>query len=229
MRKNGSRLISLRQYKFTDLFLFAVILIVFDLVVFFATAWLADQATMYMFSLTVPMVLLIMMRWDWRAIFFAVGDAVFLTVLHNPTVWQSYLSYAIGDASILLLLIPMRYIGKQKIAKKWYLTVLFVAVGWLISNLVCSTVQCICGLNFVGALLANISFGVTGLMSLALGIVLILILRKLDGMFEDQISYLKRLDKERRERMRIDEYGEEPIDIDEETLSILRRRDEDLE
>ena len=36
MRKNGSRMISIRQYRLTDLFLFAVILVVFELVVHFA-------------------------------------------------------------------------------------------------------------------------------------------------------------------------------------------------
>lgn len=229
MRKNGSRLISLKQYRATDLFLFAAILVIFDLFVHFATVWLADAATMYMFALTVPMVLLIMMRWGWQAIFFAVGDAILLSVLNNPAVWQSYLSYSLGNAAILLLLIPMHFIGKQKIAGKWYLTALFVVLGWIISNLVCSIVQWICGVGFVAAILSNISFGVNGLLALVLGVVILMILRKLDGMFEDQIHYLKRLDNERKERMSIDEFGETPIEIDEDTLSILKKRDEELE
>lgn len=229
MRKNGSRLISLQRYRATDLFLFAVILVIFDLLVHFATLWLADAASVYMFALTVPIVLLVMIRWGWQAIFFAVGDALLLTALNNPTVWQSYFAYSIGNAAILLLLIPVHLIGKQKIAGTWYLTALFVVLGWIISNLVCSVVQCIFGVSFVAALLANISFGVNGLLALAIGMVLLLILRKLEGMFEDQIHYLKRLDEERKEMMRIDEFGEVPIEIDEDTLSILMKRDEELE
>lgn len=229
MRKNGSRLISLKQYRATDLFLFAVILVIFDLLVHFATRWLADAASIYMFALTVPVVLLIMMRWGWQAIFFAVGDAVLLTVLNNPTVWQSYLSYGLGNAAILLLLIPLHYIGKQKIAGKWFLTALFVVLGWILSNLVCSLVQCACGENFAMALLGNISFGANGLLALAIGLVLLLILRRLDGMFEDQIHYLKRLDEERRSMMLADEFGEKPVEIDEDTLSILKKRDDELE
>lgn len=229
MRKNGSRLISLKRYRATDLFLFAVILVIFDLLVHFATKWLADAATIYMFALTVPIVLLIMMRWGWQAIFFAVGDAVLLTVLNNPAAWQSYLSYGLGNASLLLLLFLMRSIGKQKIAGKWYLTALFVVLGWIISNLVCTVVQWICGVGFVAALLSNISFGANGLLALVIGVVLLLILRRLDGMFEDQKHYLKRLDDERKEKMRIDEFGDEPIEIDEDTLSILKRRDDEWE
>ena len=229
MRKNGSRLISLKQYKFNDLFLFAVILIVFDLVVHFATAWLADAAAMYMFSLTVPIVLLIMVRWGWPAVFYAIGDAILLTVLNNPTVWQSYLAYILGNSALMLLLIPLHFIGKQKIAGKWYLTALFVVLGWVISNLVCSIVQWICGIDFVVALASNVSFSVNGLLSLVLGVVLMLILRRLDGMFEDQIHYLKRLDDERKELARRDEFGDEPIEIDEDAMSILKRRYDDLE
>lgn len=229
MRKNGSRLISLKQYKFNDLFLFAVILIVFDLVVHFATLWLGDRATNYMFSLTVPIVLLIMVRWGWPAVFYAIGDAILLTVLNNPTVWQSYLAYILGNSALMLLLIPMHFMGKQKIAGKWYLTALFVVLGWVISNLVCSIVQWICGIDFVVALASNVSFSVNGLLSLVLGVVLMLILRRLDGMFEDQIHYLKRLDDERKELARRDEFGDEPIEIDEDTMSILKRRYDDLE
>lgn len=229
MRKNGSRLISLKQYKFNDLFLFAVILIAFDLIVHFATIWLADDAAIYAFALTVPMVLLIMMRWGWQAVFFAVGDAILLTVLNNPTVWESYLSYILGNSTILLLLIPMRYIGKQKIAEKWPLTVLFVILGWLISNFSYTIIQWICGVDFVWALKSNFTFNMTGLLALAMGIVIMLIMRKLDGLFEDQIHYLKRLDDERRDLARRDEFGDEPIEIDEDTMSILKRRYDDME
>ena len=56
----------------------------------------------------------------------------------------------------------------------------------------------------------------------------ILIVRKLDGMFEYQKSYLRRLDDERKEKMRRDEYGDEPVEIDEESLSILKRWDDGL-
>lgn len=228
MRKNGSRLISFRQYRTTDLFLFAIILIVFDLISHVATAWLADAATIYAFSLTVPFVLIIMMRWGWQAIFFAVGDAVLLTALNNPAVWQSYISYAVGSAAILLLLIPLHYIGKQKIAGEWFFSAMLVVLGWLIMNLVTALMQFICGESFLSSFLGNIGFSMSGLMSLVIGLTLILILRRLDGMFEDQKHYLLRLDKERKELAQIDQFGEQPIEIDEETLSILNKRDDDM-
>ena len=53
MRKNGSRLISLKQYKMTDLFVFAVILVAFDLIAHFAPLAMKGAAD-YIFLLTVP-------------------------------------------------------------------------------------------------------------------------------------------------------------------------------
>ena len=64
-------------------------------------------------------------------------------------------------------------------------------------------------------------------MSLFAAVAVLLIMRKLDGMFEDQKSYLKRVDKERRDRMKYDGFGDEPVEIDEESLSILNK-DNDL-
>ena len=218
----------MRQYRATDLFLFAAIFVVFDLLSHFA-AVLLPEAAMYMFALTVPMVVLVMMRWGWWSVFFAVGDGLLLTVLNSPAVWQNYLIYGIGHAAILLLLIPLHYIGKQKIAGKWYLSALLVILAWILMNLAITVLQTVFGGDFVQSFLANIGFGLNGLLALALGIVIILVLRRLDGMFEDQVHYLKRLDNERKELMRADEYGEEPIEISEDTLSILRKRDKDLE
>lgn len=228
MRKNGSRLISLKRYRATDLFLFTVILAIFDLLAHFAIVLLPGGA-FYMFTLTVPIVLLMMMRWGWWGVLYAIFDGVVLSALNAPNVWQNYLSYSIGNAAILLLLIPLHYIGKQKIAGKWYLTALFVVLGWLVMNLFTSFVQFICGEGFLSSLLGNMGFGLTGFMSLAVGMILLLVLRKLDGMFEDQIHYLKRLDEERKEQMRLDEFGEKPVEIDEDTLSILKKRDEELQ
>lgn len=227
MRKNGSRLISLKQYRLTDLFLFAVILAAFDLIAHFAPMAFGRGA-MFTITLTVPIVVMVMMRWGWPAIFFAVGDGLLQAILNNTHIWQSYLCYAVGFGSICLLLIPLKFIDKQKIAGKWYFSALFVVSAWVIMNLVLTCVQTACGYGFVGSLLLNIGLSGTGGLSLGVGIVIILVMRRLDGMFEDQKHYLKRLDDERKEKARRDEFGDEPIDIDDETMSILRKHDDDL-
>ena len=226
MRKNGSRLISVKQYKTTDLVIFAVILIIFDLLAHYASILFSGNV-IYSFCLTVPITLLIMIRWGWCSVFFAVGDALLLTIVNNPAIWQSYLCYGVGNASLMLLLIAVKLVGKKRIASKWYFTSLFFVSGWVLQNLTITIMNAICGFPFVAYLSLNFGFGITGVLSLAMGLVITLVLRKLDGMYEDQIEYLKRLKGEREEKQRLAERGEDVLEFDEEDFAILNK-DNDL-
>lgn len=226
MRKNGSRLISVKQYRATDLFIFALILIIFDLLVHYTPMLFSGEA-IFSFCLTVPITLLIMIRWGWCSVFFAVGDAVLLTVINNPSMWQSYLCYGVGNASLMLLLLATKFIGKKRITSKWYFTALFFICGWVVQNMTISVMNAICGFSFVSCLGLNFGFGITGALSLAMGLVITMVMRRLDGMYEDQIEYLKRIKGEREEKKRLAERGEDAIEIDEESLAILNK-DNDL-
>lgn len=226
MRKNGSRLISIGQYRLTDLFLFAVILIVAELLAFYAPRLFPNNAD-FVFSLMVPIVLLVMMRWGWPSVFYAVGDGLLVCLLNmgNENFNNSLFGvYVIGNAFIAFSLIMTKFPGKEKIAGKWYFSVLFVIVGWLAVFLGRACAGACFGLGFVNVLQSQL----WDLLSLAVGIALILILRRLDGMFEDQKHYLLRVEKEKREKMKRDTFGDEPVEIDEESLSILNKRDNDL-
>ena len=228
MRKNGSRLISIKQYRFTDLFLFAVILVVFDIIAHFAAQAFAGAA-MFTFTLTVPIVLLVMMRWGWPSVFYAVLDGIMLSLLNNIGSWQSYLSFSIGNCFMMLLLLATKFIGKEKIRSKWYFSVLFVVAGWVLMNLGITIVQSIVGYNFLSQFIVNFGMGANGLLSLAMAIVIIVVMRRLNGMFEDQKHFLLRLDEERKELARRDTFGDQPIEIDKESLSILMRDDDGLD
>ncbi|MBD5631987.1 MAG: hypothetical protein HDP34_01995 [Clostridia bacterium] len=225
MRKNGSRLISIRQYRLTDLFLFAVILVVAEVITFYVPK--PASSTIYSFSLAVPIILMVMMRWGWWSVFFAAGDGLLITLLRLNSEGYTPKLFAInvvGNLFIMLLLLAVKFFGKDKIAGKWYFSALFAVLGWVLVFLGKATVSAICGFSFVGALVGQL----WDLLSLAIAIIVVLVMRRLDGMFEDQISYLKRIDKERKDKMRYDSYGDEPIDIDEESLSILNKKDDDL-
>lgn len=226
MRKNGSRLISVKQYRTTDLVIFAAIIIIFDLLAHYAPMLFSGEI-IYSFCLTIPITLLIMIRWGWCSVFFAIGDALLLTVINNPSVWQSYLCYGVGNASIMLLLILIKLVGKKKITSTWYFTSLFVICGWVVQNLTITVMNAICGYSFVSYLGSNFGFGITGVLSLAMGLVITLVLRRLDGMLEDQMEYLKRLKGERDEKRRLAERGEDVLEFDEESFAILNK-DNDL-
>ena len=228
MRKNGSRLISVKQYRATDLTIFALITIVSELLGYFATVWFSGVAD-FTLSLVIPITCLVLVRWGWQATFFPIiGGAVFCLV--GKLGVNYYATYCLGGTFIMLMLLPAKLIGVDRIRSKWYFTALFAVGAWLCVYLGRSVLWAISyAISPVEG--ATALTGFTGfwldIMSLFAGVAVLLIMRKLDGMFEEQKSYLKRMDKERKDRMRYDSFGDEPVEIDEEALSILNR-DNDL-
>ena len=222
MRKNGSRLISIRQYRLTDLFLFAAILVAAELLAFYAPRMFPNSSD-FTVSFMVPIVLLVMMRWGWPSVFYPIISGVLYCGL-NKMEPRMYAVYIIGNACISAMLLATKFFGKEKIAGKWYFSALFVVLGWLAVFLGRAIVSECFGIGFVAAVIGHL----WELLSLAIGILVILVMRKLDGMFEDQKHYLKRLDAEKKEKQRRDTFGDEPIEIDEESLSILNKKDDSL-
>ncbi|MGN0814467.1 MAG: hypothetical protein ACI4MH_04460 [Candidatus Coproplasma sp.] len=219
MRKNGSRLISFSQYRTNDLFAFAVILALAELLAFAALNWFPQAAT-FTFSLLVPITLIIMMRWGWVSVLYAVAGGALYCLLHSAS-WEYYLAYCVGNALIGLVLIYFKLVGKQRIASKWYLSALAVILGWGLIVLGRSALLMTTGMSFLTSLSAVAGFSDGGLLSLAMGIIVILVIRRLDGLFEDQKQYLIRIGKMRENEMKHDAYGDELEDLDEEMLSIL--------
>ena len=154
----------------------------------------------------------------------AVADGVLWCLLKSAK-WQSYLCYGLGNAFIALLLLMTRFMGKERIAGKWYFSALFVTCGWVAVMLGRSLVGLCAGYSF-GELLRN--FCLNELLSLFMAVVIICVMRKLDGMFEDQKSYLARIDGERRDKAHPDAFGASPVEMDEESMSILKRWDDNL-
>lgn len=228
MRKNG-RLISFRQYKYTDLFFFALVLGLSELLVFCSFKfWFKDTIDKYYVNFMLAIALTVIMRWGWVGGIYAVVDGVLLCAIQGGA-WQSYLSYIIGNACILSVLLLTKFVGKEKIRGKCYLTLAYIAAGWVSVNFGITCMSAIFGQNFLSALASSFGFGVYGALSFAAAIAVIMILRRLNGMFEDQKHYLLRQDKERKELARRDEFGDEPIEIDEDTVSILKRWDDGLD
>lgn len=228
MRKNGSRLISVKQYRATDLAIFALITIVSELLGYYATVWFSGSA-FFTLSLVIPITCLVLVRWGWPAVFFPIIGGVTLCLVNNFGI-NYYGAYCLGGTFIMLMLLPAKLIGVDRIRGKWYFTALFAVGAWLCVYLGRSTLWAICyAISPVEGATAATGFSGFGLdvMSLFICVLVLIIMRKLDGMFEDQKSYLRRLNRERNDKMRYDSFGDEPVEIDEEALSILNR-DNDL-
>lgn len=226
MRKNGSRLISFGQYRATDLFMFAIILVLAELLEFVALKWFGNAAT-FSFSFALVLVLTIMIRWGWPSLFFATASGIIYCAL-NLLSWQFYLSYGIGNIAVVLALLYLMLVGKNKVTEHWYLSVLLVVVGWVLQVLARSALLAATGAaGFGQAFVYMIAYSDTGFLSLAVSIIAVLIIRRFDGIFEDQRHYLERIGKLREEAKRRDTFGDELTELDEESLSIFDR-DNDL-
>lgn len=228
MRKNGSRLISIGQYRGTDLFVFALILAVAEILTYLAARWFPGQA-IFTFSLMIPISLTVMMRWGWPSVFYPIGGGLLVCLLGAAS-GANYACYIIGNACMAFMLIPTYVIGRDKIRSRWWGSALYVLGAWLCVYLGKSLVWVVCCTvdpSLGGVLTGFKEFAAGDLLSLAIALIVVLVLRRLDGMFEDQKTYLERLEKKRKEKMRIDQFGENLGEIDEETFKILNK-DNDL-
>ncbi|MCD7729546.1 MAG: hypothetical protein LUI60_06515 [Clostridia bacterium] len=230
MGKLNAKVISYGRYRVTDLLLFAVILIAFEVISYYAFAlWFSDSAD-FIFSIVTPITLLVMLRWGWYGMFYAVADGLFycMLVLLNwdgvtgTQVWQYLLIYGLGSAFIGLDYLMVKFVGYKKIMDKAWLTIIFTVAGWLCIALGRTLVAACLGFGF------DTSFILYDLLSCAMAIVIMLIMRKSDGMMERQKDYLLRLERERQEKMRVDPFGETPIEIDPEDIKALNKKGNDL-
>jgi hypothetical protein len=177
-----------------------------------------------------PITLIVMMRWGWQSAIFCVGSGILNCALNGGS-FTAYLTYCIGNLFVMFMLLPLKKIGKRKIASKWYFSALFVLCSWLCVYLGRSCVWTVCYMitPVEGSAIYSgfVQFAAWDLLSLAMAIAIILVMRRFDGMFEDQMDYLKRLDEEKKQKMMGDAFGDTPIEIDKQTLDILNK-DNDL-
>lgn len=192
---------SISQYRIIDLIILAAVTFIFEtLATTAATTWFPGQ--LYTVSPTLTVVCIVMMRWNgFAAIHAAVGGMIF--AIASGGTQQQILIYCVGNCFALLALLLFKFIGKEKIREKFYLTMLFTftayvgaQVGrWIIAMIFGSPAEIL------------ITFLTTDCISLLFMLVVTLIARKVDGLFEDQKHYLIRQEKERKRQEAEDYYN----------------------
>ena len=226
MRKNGSKLISIKQYRLGDLFMFAIIAVIGELVCYYAQFWF-PSAAFYTLNLMLPVITLVSVRWGWWGVILAAFEGVVYCLIRGGD-WRLYITIVVSCAAIASELLAIKLIKEERLKKDWYWAFLIVLLGWVSVNIVRTCLFAAFYGDFVSALATFFGFSDCGLLALVMGEVIILVCRRLDGLFENQKSYILRLKREREEQARRDEFGDEPVVIDEESLSILSRRDDEL-
>lgn len=213
--------ITYKQYKFLDIFLFTVIMCVFEAInVFAIEKWFPDM--LFSVSLMFTVSLIVLVRWNLLASFFPVLHGILYSALLGAGL-ETYVIYAVGNSFIILSWFLFKFIPKEKLFSKWYLTLIYPAAAFVLVVLGrCVTALCF-GKDFFEILKAQV---LSECINLVFAVVALLILRRIDGMLEDQKKYLFKVARERREaRIQKDDVWAGYSELDEELIKSLHSED----
>ena len=185
--------ITFKQYRSIDLSILCVMTAVFEYIVCLATnEWATLQAMAI--SITLTMTCITAFRWSYFAVFPALVGSVSYVIAYGADIKQ--IVYFCGGSLFCILTIPLlEKLGKESvradfIKRSFFATIVYVAIAlgrWLISLVFNFSVQSL------------ILLLTTDVLSLLFAILVLTIVKNLDGILEDQKAYLLRLDRERRE------------------------------
>jgi len=183
-----------KQYRIINILLLAVVYSVIEAAISLgANIWFPELP--YVLSLSVMFVSMELMRWDAFAFVAALVSGV-VTCFFSGANGKQYLIYIVGNMAMLLGLFLLKKIGKDKVRQSAFLTVAYVVTEFLLAELGRGVVAVILG----SSPLIIVQFLTTDVLTGIFAIIVILILRKTDGMFEDQKAYILRLDEERKKQ-----------------------------
>ena len=185
-----NRQISFSQYRAIDLSILSVVLVVCQFLTYLATSfWFPEQ--LYVVSPVAGMTALVMMRWSaWAVIPAGLGGVLFVWMSGGNL--QQLLIYAVGNLASLAALVMFKLFGKERIRKESFLAVTFAIAVQLLMQL--GRAALAAGLGFPTA--ACIGFITTDILSGLFTLVIIWVVRRIEGLFEDQKSYLLRIQRE---------------------------------
>lgn len=188
--RSGTR--SLAVYRLIDLLLFALILAILEsLIVRAARIWFADQ--LYTVSLVASVTAIVMMRWGAVGLLHAIlGGLVFVAAGGGSA--EQFLIYTAGNLFAATGLIMMRIVGKEKITKDGVLTAVYAIVVQVFMQGGRAVIAILCGETARNCL----GFFTTDTLSIVFTFLILWIARRQDGLLEDQKSWLKRLDEEKK-------------------------------
>lgn len=181
------RQFSFQQYRAIDLAMFAALLCITEtMIVKAATWWFPDQ--LYTVSVVGAVTAIVLMRWGpWAAIHAVLGGAVFCLASHGSA--KQLLIYCAGNLFSLAMLLPLKYLGGERIRLDPFLSVLFGVCTLLLMQLGRALVAFVLGTEFQTCL----GFFTTDALSLLFTGLILWVARRLEGIFENQRHYLLRI------------------------------------
>ena len=185
---------TIRRYQSVDLMIWSVLLVVFEFIVVKAgSVWFRSQ--LWTLSLVPALAAIVYMRWGVFGVLYSALGGIALCFASEATI-QQYLIYTLGNMFSIVLLLMLKFIGKEKIKESVSTSIIFALVSALSMQI---------GRGVVAALLGNgigsvVTFITTDIISDLFALLIVCITRKLDGVFEDQISYLVRVNNEENDK-----------------------------
>jgi hypothetical protein len=170
-----------------DLSLFALILIIFEMVLIKAsTGWFPNEP--WTVSVTAAITAIVMVRWGpWAVIHAVAGGIVFCAVNRGQA--QQFLIYCIGNTAALAVLPLVRKVGWEKLRESFLLKLL-----WSILTVLAMQAGRVLTAMILGASPASAAgFITTDVVTYIFTAAILWIMSRLDGMLEDQRHYLARV------------------------------------
>lgn len=194
------------QYRAADLTIFAVILCALEGVIgVAANKWFPEQ--LFTVTLVYALVCLVFMRWGAFGVIHAVLGGLTYALANGGDAKQ-YLIYGLGNAFAALTMLYVHFVGKERIRKNVWLTMAHV----LLTYLTIAIGRTLTALIFEGNVIDLFAgFAGTDALSAVIGLIIVLICRKQNGLYEDQKLYLVRTQEQRMKEIRQSEVDEEDI------------------
>ncbi|MGN1015769.1 MAG: hypothetical protein ACI4PL_02115 [Faecousia sp.] len=182
--------ITLSQYRTIDLTILAAVLALCQSLIYLASSrWFPEQ--LYVVSPVAAMTALVLMRWSaYAGIHAALGGVLFVALSGGS--WRHFLIYGIGNLLSLAVLPVLRGGGKEKIRADALRTIVFALAVQLLMQLGRAAMAALLGFGWNGCL----GFITTDLLSELFTAFVVWIVRRIDGLFEDQKHYLLRIQSE---------------------------------
>lgn len=185
--------ITFKQYRNIDLVLFGALLALSEAVTTVATnKWFYAQPVAI--STTIVFICIVMMRWGGYAVIHACLGGLVFCIASGAEAHQ-YLIYIVGNCFALVALIWIKLFGKEEIRKSPFKLLLFTSSAYIMMQIG----RWLVSLPFGGTFSTLIGYLVSDIISLLFVVVVMLLMRNVDGMIEDQKSYLFRLQREKEE------------------------------
>lgn len=200
----AQKALTYKQYRTADIIIFLVIYLAIEALL--ASLSVKFTNVNFSFTLCYAVAAIMIMRWGaFSTIHLFLGGALYAAILGGSI--ESVIGYAVGNLFALIVLLLFKILPKKKITENFSYSLIYLIAVYVLICLGRAILLSIMN----GALFVNlfIDMSATEAFSLTITIVIIIVARRQDGVFEDQKEYLSRTEKERKRALQNTTYDED--------------------